>query len=142
MEEHMNKKIQKADKLHKRGYNCAQAVACTFCEEVGIDEATMFKLSEGFGAGIGGFQSTCGAVSGAVLVAGLKNSTGDLLHPASKDSTYKLSKQIVDEFIRMNGSEVCKDLKGIETNRVLRSCPGCIEDAVTLVEQIVFTDKK
>lgn len=138
----MSKKTEKADALHRQGYNCAQAVACTFCEEAKIDEVDMFKLTEGFGAGIGGFQSTCGAVSGAIILAGLKNSTGNLQHPDSKKETYKLSKQIVNEFVKMNGSEVCKDLKGIETNKVLRSCKGCIEDAVTLVEQIVFTNQE
>jgi len=29
---------------HKNGYNCSQAVACAFCDEVGIDEKTMMIL--------------------------------------------------------------------------------------------------
>ena len=35
---------------HTRGYNCAQIVLCSYAEELGIDEETLFRISEGFGA--------------------------------------------------------------------------------------------
>ena len=38
---------------HKKGYNCAQAVACTYCDLVGMDEETMFKATEALGGGLG-----------------------------------------------------------------------------------------
>ena len=47
---------------HTRGYNCAQIVLCSYAEELGIDEETLFRISEGFGAGMGGMMQTCGAV--------------------------------------------------------------------------------
>ena len=47
----MSTKVEKALELHGKGYNCAQAVACSFCEEFGVDQETMFKISEGFGFG-------------------------------------------------------------------------------------------
>ena len=28
---------------HDRGFNCAQAVACAYCDKAGIDEKTMFQ---------------------------------------------------------------------------------------------------
>lgn len=46
---------------HTRGYNCAQIVLCSYAEELGIDEETLFRISEGFGAGMGGMMQTCGA---------------------------------------------------------------------------------
>ena len=48
----MNTKAERAIELHKKGYNCAQAVACTFCKELGINEEEMFRISEGFGLGM------------------------------------------------------------------------------------------
>ena len=39
---------------HDKGYNCAQSVACTYADLVGLDEATMFKVTEGLGKGMGG----------------------------------------------------------------------------------------
>lgn len=136
----MESRIQKTLENHKKGYNCAQAVACAYCDLVGVDEATMFKAAEAFGAGMGGMSATCGAVAGAVLLAGFKNSDGDIAAPKTKKDTYKLSKQIVAEFVEKNTSSVCKELKGIETKNCLRSCDGCIEDAAALVEKILFAE--
>jgi len=123
--------------LHDKGYNCAQAVVCAFKEELGIDEEILFKAAEGFGLGMGCMKGTCGAISGAVMAAGFKNSTANFDGPKSKMVTYKLSKEIVNAFEAKNGATICGDLKGIETGTVLRSCPGCIEDAVDLVEKVL-----
>ena len=41
----MSQKTEKAVNNYKNGYTCAQAVACAFCEEAGIDEKTMFRLT-------------------------------------------------------------------------------------------------
>ena len=68
-------KKEKAIELHDKGFNCAQAVACAFAEEIGVPEEVLFSACEGFGLGMGGMEATCGAVSGAIMLAGLKNST-------------------------------------------------------------------
>ncbi len=36
---------QNALKLHEHGFNCAQSVACSFCNVMGADPETVFKLS-------------------------------------------------------------------------------------------------
>jgi len=130
-------KKENAIALHDKGYNCCQAVACSFCQETGIDEATLFKVAEGFGLGMGGTEGTCGALTGAIIIAGLVNSTANLEGEKSKALTYQLSKEMTDTFIHKNVSIVCKDLRGSETGIPLRSCPGCIEDGVELVETIL-----
>lgn len=122
---------------HDKGYNCAQAVICAFSEELGVSEEILFKAAEGFGLGMGCMNGTCGAVSGAVMAAGFKNSTGNFDGPKSKLDTYKLSKQILESFEEKNGSVTCRELKGVDTGTVLRSCPGCIEDAVDLVSEVL-----
>ncbi|MBQ2140963.1 MAG: C_GCAxxG_C_C family protein, partial [Acidaminococcaceae bacterium] len=78
---------------HDKGYNCAQSVACTYADLVGLDEATMFKVTEGLGKGMGGTLATCGALSGACVLAGMKRSTGNLEAPDSKLETYKLAEE-------------------------------------------------
>lgn len=138
----MTERVNQAIEFHHKGYNCCQAVACAYCDLVGVDEKTMFRAAEAFGAGMGGMQATCGAIAGAVLLAGFKNSRGTLEDPPSKFDTYKLSKQIVNEFCEKNGSIVCKELKGVETKNVLRSCDGCIEDAAVLAEKILFAEEE
>lgn len=65
-----------AAEYHARGFNCAQAVACTLAPAVGLDPQTAFTLTEGFGAGMGGMTETCGAISGAVAIMGFVMSDG------------------------------------------------------------------
>ena len=137
----MDTKVMETKERHDKGYNCCQAVACTYCELFGMDEATAFKACEAFGAGMGGMKGTCGAVSGAVFLAGLKNSCGDLEKPSSKGQTYKLSRAIAEQFQEKNGSLICGELKGVETKQPLRSCEGCILDAAELVEKILLEGK-
>lgn len=74
----MSDRITKALENHDKNYNCCQSVACAFCDLVGVDEETMFKAGEAFGLGMGGMHGTCGAIAGAVLLAGFKNSTANL----------------------------------------------------------------
>lgn len=131
-------RIEKAKENHKNGYNCSQAVACAFCDEVGIDEKTMFALTEGFGLGLGDMQGTCGAISGAAIILSMKNSCANPQEPTSKAATYKVIRKLTSRFREKNGSELCHELKGSDNNGVpLRECRGCVEDAATILEEIL-----
>ena len=57
-------RVERAAEYHKKGYNCAQAIVCAFCDKVGLDEETAFKVSEGLGLGVSDTYGTCGAVTG------------------------------------------------------------------------------
>ena len=48
----MSTKAEYAAKLHENGCNCAQAVACSFCREFGIDENEMFRIAEGLASAL------------------------------------------------------------------------------------------
>ena len=72
-----------------------------------------------------------------VMGDGLKNSSGNLEKPTSKASSYKLSASILKAFEEKNGATLCRDLKGRDTGKVLRSCSGCIEDAARIAEEIL-----
>lgn len=130
-------RVEKATKNHQNGYNCAQAVACAFSDKVDVDEKMIFQMTEGMGLGMGCMQGTCGAVNGAVTILGISNSTANLDEPNSKTNTYKLSKELVETFQKKNQSIVCKELKGIESKQVLRSCSGCVADAAEILDSIL-----
>lgn len=123
--------------LHDRKFNCCQAVACAFAQEAGVDVATLFKAGEGFGLGMGCMDGTCGALSGAILVAGFLNSDGNIDAPATKADTYKLSKEMLSRFREKCGSTVCRELKGVDTGKMLCSCPDCIKNGVEVVEEVL-----
>ena len=118
---------------HTRGYNCAQIVLCSYAEELGIDEETLFRISEGFGAGMGGMMQTCGAVTAMFMALGLANSSGDLQACDTKPQTMKKVRELAAEFEKKNGTIVCREQKGIDTGKVLRSCDGCIEDGIRIL---------
>ena len=125
---------------HTREYNCAQIVLCSYAEELGIDEETLFRISEGFGAGMGGMMQTCGAVTAMFMALGLANSSGNLQVCDTKPQTMKKVRELAAEFEQKNGSIVCRELKGIDTGKVLRSCDGCIEDGIRILGEYLLDD--
>lgn len=125
---------ERAVENHRKGYNCAQAVACAFCEKLGRDEKEVFEMMEAFGLGMG-TMGTCGAVSGMAAVVGMVESDGALDAPRTKKQSYKAMKELTEKFIAKNQSVICREIKGVETGKVLRSCPGCVQDAAELLEE-------
>lgn len=134
----MESRIEKAKNNHRSGYNCSQSVACAYCDRVGMDESTMYQMMEGYGFGMGCMEGTCGALSGAIAIASLKISQELPEGSNQRASIYKAARTIIQSFQKMNQSVICKELKGIKTGKVLRDCRGCVEDAATLLETVVF----
>ncbi len=128
-------KHEMAMEYHNQGYNCAQAVALPFCEEMGLDAALVKRATEGFGAGMGGRTQTCGALSGAVFVAGMLNASPTA--PTSKMDTYKVCGKMSEEFVAHCGSGVCEVIKGLTGGKMLCSCNECIACGVRLVEEFI-----
>ena len=80
-------------------------------------------------------METCGVISGMAMVVGMKMSDGNLENPRTKRECYRMMQQLIDEFRQKNGSIICREIKGTDTGTVLRSCDGCIEDAVELLDK-------
>ena len=134
----MESRVKETIVRHDKGYNCAQAVACTYCDLFGYKEEDVFRMTEGFGFGMGCMAGTCGALSGAVLLAGLKNSDGQINAPKTKGKTYKLSRQLLERFQERCGSTICAELKGVTTGTPVHSCADCIKDAAAIVEEVLL----
>lgn len=138
----MSARQNHAMELHEKGYNCAQAVACSFCKDFGVEEEEMFRIAEGFGFGMG-MMEMCGALSGMMMIMGLAGSVGNPEKgPITKGRTYKTVKNHVLKFKEKNGSYLCRELKGVDTGVVLCSCPQRIRDAVALTEEYLKEWKK
>ena len=102
-----------------------------------MDEKSLFRVSEAFGFGMGDSYGTCGALSGAAIIIGLLNSSGNLDGPYSKADTYGIVRRISQLFREKNSTTICRKLKGMDNKKVLRSCDGCIEDVVSILSKIV-----
>ena len=94
---------EKAVANHKKKYNCAQAVACAFCDKLGRDEKEVFEVMEAFGLGMGS-MGTCGAVSAMAAVVGMVESDGALDAPKTKKDSYKAMKALTEKFKEKNQS--------------------------------------
>jgi C_GCAxxG_C_C family probable redox protein len=143
------KKSEKALELFGGGFNCAQAVAAAFAMAVAADatedEKTILRAMSGFGAGIGRTDQVCGAVSGAVLIIGLKHAKGK----ESKELIYSKVKEFTERFKTKNGSLSCTALIGcnMSTPEGLaeakqkdahnKTCPKFVRDAVEILEEIL-----
>lgn len=133
----MNNYVKKALALHAKGYNCAQAVICAFEDKAEVDSKTLYMLAEGFGAGIGNRNNICGALSGAVMLAGAVESAGDVNTPSKMD-TYKKSGRIAEIFEEKCKAVACCDIKGLKTGTPTVSCEECIVIAVEAANEILF----
>lgn len=135
----MKSRVTTAKEKHKNGYNCCQAVVCTYCDLLGMDERTAFRAGEAYGLGIAKRYETCGSVCAMMMLAGLKNSDANLEQPGSKFSTFDLGNQMAKQFEGWNSTCTCAVLRGTDgiTDR-LRSCRGCVADCARIVEDYLF----
>lgn len=109
-------------------YNCAQAVTQAFADQIPVEAETLKKLGAGYAAGMGCMESTCGALIGAVMVAGVvTNGKG----------TPRISKELLQSFQEKCGATICKDLKGAETGAPLCPCPECVRNAVLALGEVL-----
>lgn len=95
------------------GYNCSQAVACAFADEMNMDEETVKRLTIGFGGGMGRMREVCGTVAGATFVLSA------LYGERNKNDVYKMVQDVAEKFKEENGSVVCRELLGLNKSTPL-----------------------
>jgi C_GCAxxG_C_C family probable redox protein len=131
------------------GFNCSQSVLTAFCNEFGLQDEPAFRVACGLGGGMGRMAKTCGAVTGAFMVIGLKYGQTQKDDKAAKEKTYELVKTFADIFAKEHGSIECRELlacdintpDGLKTanekNLFKTICPKYVESAVKILEEIV-----
>jgi C_GCAxxG_C_C family probable redox protein len=142
-------KAEKAKKQFEKGFSCAPSVLSTYSDQFGLGKELALKTACGFGGGIGRMGRTCGAVTGAVMVIGLKHGQASLADEESRQETHKLIKKFIDKFTALHGSIECKELLGhdLSSARGLRAaresgvfenkCPGFVYDAASILEDVL-----
>lgn len=106
---------ERANALFYKGYNCAQAVVCSFCEELHMTAPDAARLASGFGGGMGRLREVCGAVSGMVLVANLLYGDGCEKDYNKKKEHYARVQALAGAYRAQTGSIVCRELLGLKT---------------------------
>ncbi len=93
--------------------NCAQSVLLSYASELNLDEMTALKIAAGFGGGMA-MAETCGAVTGAYMVLGLKAQSEGKTIQEIKTETKVAVKKFNELFIAKLGSLKCKKLLGVD----------------------------
>ncbi|MBR5513650.1 MAG: C_GCAxxG_C_C family protein [Ruminococcus sp.] len=142
------KKSDKAVQLFTMGYNCSQAVLTAFAEDFGLDEKLTLMLGTQFGGGARNAE-ICGAVSGALMVLGLKFGHYEAGNSVQKSRAYAIAVDYTNRFKELNRSIVCRDLLGYdltkpeekaviaEKNLFGDICPKMIKSAVEILETVI-----
>ena len=122
----MGKRAEEAVKKHHSGYNCAQAVACTFSDVIGMDERRLPHVGRLWFWN--GQNETCGAVCGMLMIASALSSDANLEAPSTKQKTYKLMREncrTPSGSFASSAERVVGHGKGRPKLKLFRLCGGC-----------------
>jgi len=144
------KRSEIAEAKFLEGYNCAQSVFYSFCDDLNFDKNIAMKLACGFGAGMGRKEEVCGAVSGGIMVIGMKYGRGENQDRSLTERTYQKTHELMDKFNEKHGSFICRkllegcDLTTHEGQREFKEkdllnkvCKSCVASVVEIIEEIV-----
>lgn len=101
---------EKARELFLAGCSCSQAVFGAFAGDLGLSQDTALRLASSFGGGMGGMRETCGAVTGMLMVAGLKWGYSEPGNLAVKTAHYARVCSLVEAFKAEHSTIVCREL--------------------------------
>jgi len=143
----MSEKTDKASKLFLEGYNCAQSVFCTFCEDYGIPFEQGLKMSSSMGGGMGKLREVCGAVSSMFLICGLKYGYTSPTDDETKAQHYKRIQDLAQEFKKEYGTIICRELLNLDSDGYIpqkrnaeyykeRPCLRFVEKASEIIENM------
>jgi C_GCAxxG_C_C family probable redox protein len=140
--------IETAVSRFAEGFNCSQAVFSAYAEDLGLDEKAALKIAAGFGGGMGRMGETCGAVTGALLVLGLKYG-GTTPDRETKERVYERVREFAARFKARHGSLACRDLLGCDVgtaegqeiarrqNMLTTACPQFVRSAAEILEELL-----
>jgi C_GCAxxG_C_C family probable redox protein len=133
----------------RNGFTCSSAVFSAFSDELGLDQETAKKIACGFGAGISKTGNICGAVSGAIMVIGLKYGKTNQGDDAATEKTRALVREFMHGFTQHHGSINCTELLGYNLSKpdeyeqardrklFVTKCPELVSDAAAILEKIL-----
>jgi C_GCAxxG_C_C family probable redox protein len=146
----MKPKNETAIEKFLAGYNCAQSVLYAYGPGLGLDGETALKLACGLGAGMGRRGEVCGAVTGGILVLGLKYGRGSGDDRSATEQTYQKTLELMARFEQRHGSCLCRELLGgcdlrtaegqrhfKEHDLLHKTCVGCVRSVVETLEFIL-----
>ncbi|MCD8074625.1 MAG: C-GCAxxG-C-C family protein [Lachnospiraceae bacterium] len=131
----MKEKVKCAGENYQTGYNCAQAVFCTFADELGLNEETAFRIMEGYGGGFGGMQEVRSAFSAAAAVISYYISSGSP-EENTRAKTYCAVRRAAEIYEKEYGSIRCREILHGNAPKAFQ-CGMKVKDAVLVVQKVL-----
>lgn len=140
-------KVKEAVSAFQAGFNCSQAIVGTYGPEYGLSVLDALKVSCGFGGGMRR-GDTCGAVTGALMVLGLRYGPKDVTETSAKNDVYSKVTEFRLRFESRCGYINCRDLLGCDIsteegmnqarkNDLFKTvCPRMIQTAAEILEEM------
>ena len=128
----------------KNGLYCSEAILRAFNEVYNLGfPAEFYKISTGFGAGLGESGCSCGSVTGAAMV--LSIITGRNVNYESERLAFSLINELHDRFKNKNKAICCRALTrnvvwGAAEHHML--CEDYVVDAALITDEIIKRDLK
>ncbi len=141
-------RVEEAVNSFCRGAACSQAIVGTYGSSLGLPREQGIKLSSGFAGGMR-LGQTCGAVTGAFMVLGLKHAGPNCDQRDSRENVYTAIREFTARFQQRHHSVVCKELLGCDIStpegaqRALKEglyrtiCPKLVEAAAEILEEML-----
>jgi C_GCAxxG_C_C family probable redox protein len=123
-------------------------VVSTYGPQFGIDGETALKVAAAFGSGMG-MGETCGAITGGLMVIGLKHAKVKGITLLSKEKTADIAHEFIERFKARHGTAICRELLecDVTTSRGLKTakqekhfkkrCPEYVKDAALILEELL-----
>jgi C_GCAxxG_C_C family probable redox protein len=110
----MTDRAEQARELFKK-CNCSQAVLGAYGPSLGLDQSTCMNVAACFGAGMGRLGKTCGALTGGLMVLGLRHGKEMQVDPQmGRDTVYAHVQELTAQFEAAHGSTECRALTGCD----------------------------
>lgn len=107
-------RVQRAVELFMSGYGCCQSVVGAFADLYGLSDEQARLVAAGFGGGVGRLRMMCGAVSGLVILAGLRDGQTEATDREGKAHCYSVVQELLEQSKAENGSLICAELLGLK----------------------------
>ena len=140
---------ERAAEFFARGFNCSQSVVAAYAGQFGLTEELALKVAGGFGGGMGRMAGTCGAVTGAIMVLGLKFASTTPGDVKGKENAYAAAREFAHRFNGRNVTLLCRELlecdistpegmkRAQEEGIIKQRCPKFISDAAEILDQLL-----
>jgi C_GCAxxG_C_C family probable redox protein len=142
-------RVELAVSLFQKGFSCSQALLAAYGDYFGLDREVALRIAAGFGGGMGRMAKTCGAVTGAFMLIGLKHGGIAAEDRQAKAKTHEVVREFARRFLESHGFLSCRELLGCdistpEGSKTVKEkrlnatiCPNLVKSAAQILEEVI-----